>query len=183
MEQLSRPCLLLTGAPGVGKSTIIQRVIDKLRERPGGFFTREVRRDGRRVGFEIVTLDGETAMLATTGAEPVFARQARLANYRVNLEAIDTVAVPGLVRAHARGALVIADEIGPMEIFSDAFCLTVQALLDDANCALLGTIVARPYRFADQVKRRPRVQMVPVTIENRARLADTLISRIEIETE
>lgn len=181
MQKLSRPCLLLSGAPGVGKSTIIQRVIDTLRERPGGFFTREMRRGGRRVGFEIVTLDGETAMLATTGVQPVFARQARLANYRVNLEGVDTIAVPALVRAQARGALVIVDEIGPMEIFSDAFCLTVQALLDDANCALLGTIVARPYRFSDGVKRHPRAQIVPVTIENRVRLADALISRMEIE--
>ncbi|MDL1898623.1 AAA family ATPase [Anaerolineae bacterium CFX7] len=170
--------ILLTGAPGVGKSTVIQRVIENLPERPGGFFTREVRRNGERVGFEIVTLDGETAMLAMTDAHTVIAREKRLGQYRVNLEVIDSVAVPALHRAQARSALVIVDEIGPMEIFSNAFCDAVQQLLDDTHCAVLGTIVARPYHFANDVKKHPRVELVRVTRENRDELVQVLDARL-----
>jgi nucleoside-triphosphatase len=166
----TRPVLLLTGAPGVGKSTIIQRVIAQLPERPGGFFTREVRRNGVRVGFEIVTLDGETALLATTDAHATFPNQRRLGRFIVNAEAVAQVAVPAMERAAERGALVIVDEIGPMEIFSERFCDAVRNLLDDDHCAVFGTIVARPHRFADDVKKHPRVRLVAVTRENRDEL-------------
>ena len=171
---MSQPFVLLTGASGVGKSTLIQRVMERLAVPVGGFFTREVRRNGQRAAFEIVTLDGHTATLATIDAAASIAREKRLAQYRVNLDAVDHVAVPAIQRARALGALVIVDEIGPMEIFSRAFCETVQILLDDADCAVLGTIVARPYRFADAVKKHPRVQLVTVTHANRDVLVETL---------
>jgi nucleoside-triphosphatase THEP1 len=48
--------ILITGLPGCGKSTLIERIVRKL-ERPAiGFFTREIREKGRRVGFSINTL-------------------------------------------------------------------------------------------------------------------------------
>ena len=171
---MSQPFVLLTGAPGVGKSTLIQRVMERLTVPVGGFFTREVRQNGARVAFEIVTLEGETATIATTDAHVKSAHEARLAQYRVNLDAVDLVAIPAIQRARALGALVVVDEIGPMEIFSHAFCETVQDMLDDADCAMLGTIVARPYRFADAVKKHPRVELVTVTRANRNVLAETL---------
>lgn len=63
-------CFLVTGSPGVGKTTLIARVLENLRtSNPNlkiqGFFTREIRQEGERVGFEVVTLDGRTAPLAS----------------------------------------------------------------------------------------------------------------------
>jgi nucleoside-triphosphatase len=168
------PVILLTGAPGVGKSTLIQNVIAQLPEHPGGFFTREVRRNGVRTAFEIVTLEGETATLATMEANPIFANEARLGEYRVNVDAVTHFAVPALERAMAQGKLVIVDEIGPMEIFSAQFCEAVHALLENQTCAVLGTIVARPYHFADEVKKHPRVHLIAVTRENRNALLSEL---------
>ena len=68
--------LLLTGKPGVGKTTLIREVIQSLlpegsltRDRvrgegeAGGFFTREIRERGREVGFEIETLSGEKGIV------------------------------------------------------------------------------------------------------------------------
>ena len=44
--------LLLTGVPGVGKTTVIRKVADALAaRRVRGFLTREMRSRGRRVGF------------------------------------------------------------------------------------------------------------------------------------
>ena len=57
--------LLITGPPGIGKSTLIHRVCDALADRPkAGFFTREMRQNGERQGFELVGLDGRTALLS-----------------------------------------------------------------------------------------------------------------------
>jgi len=56
--------VLLTGRPGVGKTTLIQKWVASRPGRCGGFYTQELRESGTRVGFEIVTLDGKRALLA-----------------------------------------------------------------------------------------------------------------------
>ena len=40
--------LLLTGRPASGKTTLIQRVVNTLRQRAGGFYTEEIRDGGAR---------------------------------------------------------------------------------------------------------------------------------------
>ena len=55
--------LLITGRPGVGKTTLIKRLIPALPP-AGGFYTEEIRSCGERVGFKIVTLAGEEGILA-----------------------------------------------------------------------------------------------------------------------
>lgn len=52
---------------GVGKTTLVKKVCDKLEEMNfecQGFYTEEVREDGQRVGFDVVTLDGNKSPLA-----------------------------------------------------------------------------------------------------------------------
>ena len=45
--------VFLTGLPGVGKTTIIQKFMRKCPVSVWGFFTREIREHGRRMGFTI----------------------------------------------------------------------------------------------------------------------------------
>src|SRR3954469_8466373 len=57
--------LLLTGAPGCGKTTVLERVVEHLGDlRLAGFLTLELREHGERVGFEAVGLGGGRAILA-----------------------------------------------------------------------------------------------------------------------
>jgi nucleoside-triphosphatase THEP1 len=57
--------LLLTGAPGCGKTTVLKRTLEHLRDlRLAGFLTVELREHGQRVGFEAVGLSGSRAILA-----------------------------------------------------------------------------------------------------------------------
>lgn len=52
---------------GVGKTTLVKKVCDKLEEMNfecQGFYTEEIREDGQRVGFDVVTLDGKRGPLA-----------------------------------------------------------------------------------------------------------------------
>jgi len=46
--------ILLTGPPGCGKSTIIEKIVQRINLPCTGFFTREMRERGRRVGFSMV---------------------------------------------------------------------------------------------------------------------------------
>ncbi|CAI7770935.1 unnamed protein product [Closterium sp. NIES-53] len=61
--------ILVTGPPGVGKTTLIIRVMERVKEAiPSltlrGFTTEEVRRDGERIGFDVVTMEGARMALA-----------------------------------------------------------------------------------------------------------------------
>lgn len=161
-----QPAILLTGRPGVGKSTIIKVVVSRLGQRAGGFYTREVRVAGKRMGFEVVTLAGETDLLATKSPDITFATEAPFGKYRVNLSAIDKLAVRALHQAMAQRQIVVIDEIGPMELLSEKFCRAVQELLD-APVIVLGTVVERPHPLADRIKQHPRIQLQQITLANR----------------
>lgn len=55
--------LLLTGKPGSGKTTMVQKLISELKMQ--GFYTEEVRNsEGDRVGFDVVTLAGKRTILS-----------------------------------------------------------------------------------------------------------------------
>ncbi|CAL2274259.1 unnamed protein product [Prunus armeniaca] len=94
-------CLLVTGPPGVGKSTLIMRVFETLRaSNPNlkiqGFYTSEVRRGSERVGFQVVTLDGRTAPLASTISSPESFRWPNVGKYKVNVASFESLALPEL---------------------------------------------------------------------------------------
>jgi len=60
--------LLLTGNPGVGKTTLIRALTERLEEVTcAGFYTEEKRQRGQRVGFRVITLDGQEETLHGSG--------------------------------------------------------------------------------------------------------------------
>ena len=164
--------LLVTGRPGSGKTTVIERVVAALpRGGRTGFFTREIRVRGARRGFAIHTLDGETAVLAEIhGSGP------RVGRYRVRPEALDEVAVPSIA-VHSGTRLIVIDEIGKMEVLSSRFCDAVRAALD-ARVSVLATIARSGGGFIADVRSRDDVTIVEVTAANRDALPGDLLRRL-----
>jgi nucleoside-triphosphatase len=162
--------VLLTGRPGVGKTTLIQRWITAHQGRCGGFYTCELRESGVRVGFEIVTLDGRRALLAHARRPGV----PRVGRYGVYVEHVDAVAVPAIERAVAVADYVIIDEIGKMELLSAAFGAAVLRAVDSPK-PVLGTVMLHGNRWVDELKRHPNVAVVVVTVQNREHLFDQLV--------
>ena len=168
------PTLLLTGRPGVGKTTVIKALVRTLGERAGGFYTEEIRQRGVRQGFRLVGLRGEDSPQGKAQGERATLAHVRLkgrgrprvGRYGVDVAAIDRVGVAALERALAQGRVVIIDEIGKMELFSSAFKTAVLAAVD-SPAPVIATVMARPQPWVDALKARPGVTLWQVTVENR----------------
>lgn len=164
---------LLTGSPGVGKTTVLERVLARLDVDAGGFFTREMRACGKRTGFEIVTLNGERGILATVRGRSPY----RVGRYRVNIDELERIGLPALERAARKSELVVIDEIGTMELFSERFRQEVRKVLDGER-PLLAVIKAKGDPFLAAIKKRNDVQLFTVTTANRDELPAVVCEHI-----
>ncbi len=124
----------VTGRPGIGKTTLCEKVCSWLKSegyRVSGFVTREIRRSGRRTGFEIVDLEtGERITLASLGRGRL-----RVGRYSVHVENLEEY-LKGLMNREL-GDVVVVDEVGPMELKSRVFVEFVEKVISDEKPALL----------------------------------------------
>jgi nucleoside-triphosphatase len=167
---------LLSGAPGVGKTSIIQQAIATVKGRAGGFYTREIRSQGVRQGFEIITLDGYKAILAHINIHSPY----RVSKYGIDIDSLDKVAVEALRRAVTECDIVVIDEIGKMELFSAAFRQAVWEALQSPK-KILGTIMLSPHPWADQIKQHPKVSVLQVSRSNHRQVLTEVVGWLEQE--
>jgi nucleoside-triphosphatase len=168
--------LLVTGAPGVGKTTLIRAVLAALPKRAGGFLTEEIREEGQRVGFRVCSLDGSVAVLAHARA----VRGPRVGRYQVDVPAFEAVGVSALETATREADLVVVDEIGKMELYSQRFVDALEGALRSPT-PILGTVLRAPHPWIDALKRRPNVELYRLSERNRADLQDALLARLGAE--
>ncbi|GMQ90266.1 MAG: hypothetical protein BMS9Abin10_0623 [Gammaproteobacteria bacterium] len=109
--------LLLTGPPGIGKTAAIRRVAEGLAgRRLGGFYTDEIRVQGQRQGFRLLTFDGRETVIAHIRHPKTY----RVGKYGVDVSAIDAI-VEGALGLDEQIDLYLIDEIGKMECLSRRF--------------------------------------------------------------
>ncbi len=162
---------LFTGPPRCGKSTIIEKIVQKINAPATGFFTREILEKGRRAGFSINTLEQKEGVLAH---QRIKSRR-RVGKYGVNLTDIDRIAVPSMI-PKTPGQLVVIDEIGKMECFSDLFKKTLETVLDSDH-PVIGSISMKGDRFIQTIKGRPDVLLIMVTLKNRDELVKLYLTK------
>jgi nucleoside-triphosphatase len=156
-----KPVYLLTGRPGSGKTSLIKQAIAGMKGKAGGFYTEEIRSKGARQGFRLVTLDGDTAILAHIDIRSPH----RVSRYGVDIDSLDRLGVSALQRAAQQCGLVVIDEIGKMELFSERFKGAALQIINSGK-RVLGTIMLAPNPWADAIKLKPQVNLVEVTRAN-----------------
>ena len=199
--------LLLTGKPGVGKTTVVEQVVKSLSVPVGGFYTREIRERGKRVGFRLTTWTGRACPPPSLPATHIvrqaglpapdnnggqagvrgrregimshidFVSPFRVGKYGVDIRVINNIGIPAIREAITLCKIIVIDELGRMELFSETFQEAVWEALEK-KLPLLGVIQERPHPFLNRVRKRPDVELIPVTIENRNTLVDKLSHRL-----
>ena len=168
--------LLLTGRPGIGKTTVIRAVAEQLGERAGGFYTEEIRSAGGRKGFRLATLDRQEAVIAHVNLRG--RGRPRVSRYGVDVAAIERVGVAALRRAMDRGQIVVVDEIGKMELFCGPFKdVVLQAM--GGPYTVVATAMAKPNPWVDSLKAMPGVTIREVTMKNRNQLVESVIGWVQ----
>ena len=166
--------LLLTGAPGVGKTTVVRAVASAL---PGlglgGFCTEEIRAGRDRQGFTLVTFDGRRALMADAQRPG----SPRVGRYGVDVGVIDAIARSELAPREETD-LYLVDEIGRMECLSPEFVRAMRTLLD-APMPVVATIGRGGGGFMDEVRRRRDVTLWEITRANRDDMPAQVRSWIE----
>ncbi len=169
LVQPTRRVYLLTGRPGTGKTSLIKQAVSEFQGKAGGFYTEEIRSQGTRLGFKLVTLDGQEAILAHVDIHSRY----RVSKYGVDIDSLNRVGVSALNQATEQCDLVVIDEIGKMELFSASFREAVLQIIDSGK-RVLGTIMLNPNPWADAIKRQPQVNLVEVTRTNYQQVLDDL---------
>jgi nucleoside-triphosphatase len=164
---LQKRVLLITGSPGVGKTTVLLRTTDVLKAKDftvGGMVSREIRSGGTRVGFEVMDLySGRTGWLARTDQK----YGPQVGKYRVNLADLDGVGAEAVQKANKECDIVVVDEVGPMELFSEKFKRAVEDAVEDRKPVIAIIHWKAEDQFAKKVKARQDAETFVVTLENR----------------
>jgi nucleoside-triphosphatase len=168
---------LVTGPPGVGKSTAVSKAVLKLKSAGvivGGCTTSEQKSGGARVGFEVRDLtSGRTGELASVSSK----FGPRVGRYRVNLTDLARVGAAGLEEAASRAEMIVVDEVGPMELVSPEFRRAAQRCLESGK-PILAVIHERLDDDLLNEFRAKATRTFTMTVENRAGVADQLAAAL-----
>ncbi|XP_014663792.1 PREDICTED: cancer-related nucleoside-triphosphatase homolog [Priapulus caudatus] len=180
--------VVLTGPPGIGKTTLVRKVCEALRSRNvnvQGFYTEEVRQGSHRIGFDVCTLDGRRACLARISRGGNATQQNRspyqVGQYAVDLDSFEHLALSVLKHQENHNILYVVDEIGKMELFSMAFKKAVQLLYDSSSLPILATLPSprgRPIEFVEAIRVRADVNVIEVTKSNRDHLLGDILTTL-----
>jgi nucleoside-triphosphatase len=166
--------LFVTGDPGCGKTTLVRRVVERLSVPVRGFYTEEIREDGKRVGFRGVTLDGREFLLAHVREKGV----AKVGPYGVVLLGLESVGLDAL-RPAPDTRLVVLDEVGKMESFSAAFREAVDTLLA-SPVPVLGTVAVHGVGFPKRIRQDRRVELIRMSRASRDGMVGEVLRKLAI---
>jgi len=155
----------ITGRPGVGKSTVVRRLLERVAEKAekkvGGMLTAEMRERGKRVGFVVEDIStGEKGILAH-----IREKGPKVGKYGVNIANLERIGVSAIERAVENADIIVIDEVGPMELKSKKFVNAVENAIESDK----DMIVTVHWRANHLLVRRIKDEfdMCEVTVANR----------------
>lgn len=139
----------VTGNPGVGKTTLVKRVLEAVPLRAGGMITEEIRKCGYRMGFLVRDV--------ATGREGLLAHRhhcdgPEFGKYRLCLRDLEEIGAGAIERALEEAELIVIDEVGPMELKSSRFIAAVEKALASQKHLLVTVHRASNHHLAYRIR-------------------------------
>ncbi|MCK4366406.1 MAG: NTPase [Thermoplasmata archaeon] len=171
----------ITGLPGAGKTYALLKVIEMLEADDltvGGMITESIIEDDTRVGFYVMDW--------VTGVRKVFAHKdidsrTHIGQYGVDIEALEEVGVQAIRNATMDSGVVIIDEVGKMEVESEAFVNAVKDALDADKPLILTLHKKSRNPLLQDIRRRDDVRILEVTAVNKNLLPYKIVKLLKGE--
>lgn len=167
--------VLITGLPGIGKTTLIKKLSEGLKDlHPVGFYTEEIREQGTRKGFELRSLDGRKAILSHVDLKSPY----KVGKYAVDIKGFEDFldAIPFF---ELFTSIIIIDEIGKMECLSKEFRKLLADVLGSKKI-VVATIALKGGGIIEKIKKRNDVKLFDMTLSNRGSLLDEISREVRI---
>jgi nucleoside-triphosphatase len=163
--------ILITGEPGVGKTTILLKLFKMFKNhKVGGIIAKEIRSNGR-IGFEFIDLSSnKRALLAS-----IHGNGPKIGKYYVNLEGCKFAA--NILRNASNYDIILVDELGPMEFKSKEFREAAKMLLDVNKIRIVVIHKRLKDPIIDEYKRRANA-IITVTRDNRDNIPDYILKMV-----
>ena len=167
---IERKHILICGEVGVGKSTLIQRLLVRNYREVYGFVTKKLEPDEN--GFHPIYIHPAGAMQRRYEEKNLIGTCDRRI-HNINLDAFNTLGVAYL-QAKPDG-IILMDELGFMEAKAEAF---TRAVLDalDGDIPVIAAVKARfDIPFLNDVRAHSKGQLYMITQENRDQVYEELL--------
>ena len=166
--------ILISGLPGIGKTTLIKQICDELKkDNPVGFYTEEIRNEGQRKGFQLIGLNSSRVIFAHVLIESPHS----VGKYRVDLDAFDKF-LDSIDFSQNKTSPIIIDEIGKMECLSKKFEKLILEILD-SDKLVIATISHTDGGIKGKIKQRDDVDLFKMNLNNRKSLPNEILNIIK----
>ena len=164
----------------MGKTSIILKIVNSIigaGYEVGGMVSREAKERGIRAGFELEDLrTGRKGWLA----HKEICRGPRIGKYFVNMKDLDNIGVGAIQNSlmNPKIKLIVIDEIGPMELFSNNFVNAVRKAIN-SDKPLLGSIHRKSrHSLLDEIRTMDKTSIITINFENRDHIHNDISSKI-----
>ena len=157
----------ITGLPGSGKTYALLRVIEMLQDGElsiGGVIDEPIGAGRHKAGFTVRNLlTGETEVFASTTIES----KIMVGKIGVDLSKLEQVGVAAIREACEKCDIIVIDEVGKMEVESQAFIDAVKDALDAEKPMIITLHKKSRNPLLQDIRRRDDVRILEVTPTNR----------------
>lgn len=161
--------ILITGIPGIGKTTLIKSISQELKlYEPTGFYTEEIKERNERKGFRLISLNGREGILSHVDLVAKY----RVSKYGVDIKGFEDF-LDSIDLFNPAVKIIIIDEIGKMECLSQKFNKMITQMLD-SDKIVIATISLKGIPFIETIRRRRDVKLHLMTRGNRDSLSSII---------